>query len=316
VRQQQGSYAEAETLHLRVLSTRRNLLVEDHPDILGTIRGLIALYTAWGKPQQAQQWFHELQTAYTRQFVASQDSPTTVESVRHDPVADSYTLLVPPSPRWTVEKELDFSYPRPSSEMWHVCDDLHFAHKTLHGDGSITARIERVEPAHYGTQVSLMMRDTLDPASPHASVAITPLGDLVFQHRPIELGATQSRYATDRAELPRWIRLIRQGNHFTAQHSGDGVNWEDFRDGHPNQSNSLEIPMGATVYIGLGLTSCDQSCMAETGISNVAVLGTVNPPGPFDVLAQISLRPSPSTKHSEGRGCDSPASTYGATARL
>jgi len=242
-----------------------------------------------------------MKTAYTRQSAASQDSPATVAGVRHDPVADRYTLLVPPSPRWTIEKELDFSYPRPSSEMWHVCDDLHFAHKTLHGDGSITARIERVEPAHYGTQVSLMMRDTLDPASPHASFAITPLGDLIFQHRPIQLGATQSRYAADRAELPRWIRLIRQGNHFTAQHSGDGVNWEDFQHRNLNQPDSIEIPMDERAYIGLALTSCDQSRMAETRISNVTVLGSVSPSGPLDAFEYVSLGPLPSADRRESR---------------
>jgi tetratricopeptide (TPR) repeat protein len=301
LRQQQGRYAEAEALHLRVLSARRNLLVEDHPHILGTIRGLIALYTAWGKPQQAQQWFNELRTAYARRSAAAGDSPATIGTIHYDPVVGIYTLAAPPSPSWTIEKEPDFSYPEPSSEMWHVSDDLHFTYETLHGDGSITAKVENIAPAHYGTQVSVMIREGLDPTSPHASMVITPLGDIVFQYRTVELGAAQSRYATSRAELPHWIRLTRLGNLFTAQHSSDGVNWEDFQGSNLNQPNSIEIPMDETAYIGLALTSCDQSPMAETRISNVTVLGSVRPSGPFDTFESVSLGSLPSADRGESR---------------
>jgi hypothetical protein len=69
-----------------------------------------------------------------------------------------------PVPPWTVEKELDFSLHEPSSEMWHVCDDLLLAFKTLRGDGSITVRIESIAPPHYATEAVLMIRSTLAPS--------------------------------------------------------------------------------------------------------------------------------------------------------
>ncbi len=301
LRLRQGRYAETEELLLRILNTRRNLLVENHPHTLGTIRGLIALYTAWGKPQEARKWFHELSTAYTRESAARQYAPAATGGVRYDSVTDTYALVATPSGPWTVEKELDFSYLESSSEMWHVCDDLHFACKTLHGDGSITAKIESIDPVHYGTQVGVMIRNSLDAASSHASVVITPLGDVAFQRRTVELEATRSRYAVGNFELPHWLRLTRTGTLFTAQHSRDGVNWEHIEDNSLNQPMSMEIPMGETVYVGIGFASYDQSRTAEARISNITVVGAVSPPGPFRTFQDIGLRGSASADHRESR---------------
>ena len=246
LRLRQGRYAETEELLLNILNTRRNLLVENHPHTLGTIRGLIALYTAWGRPQEARKWFHELSTACAGESTARQYAPAATGGVRYDSVTDAYALVATPSGPWTVEKELDFSYPESSSEMWHVCDDLYFTYKTLQDDGSITARIESLSPSHYTTQVALTIRDTLASASPHASVVVTPLGNVAFQHRDVELGAAHCSFAASNTTLPHWIRLTRQGNRFAAQHSGDGLNWEPIQGSNPNRPMSAEIPLSKT----------------------------------------------------------------------
>jgi tetratricopeptide (TPR) repeat protein len=294
LRQQQGRYAEAENLHLRVLSARRNLLVEDHPHILGTIRGLIALYTAWGKPQQAQQWFNELKMAYARRSAAAGGSPATMGTIHYNPVGGVYTLAAPPSPPWTIEKELDFSYPEPSSEMWHISDDLHFTYKTLRGDGSITAKVETTAPVTYGTQAGLMIRRTLDSTSLQASVVVTPWGDVALQYRTVELGAAHTTYgSTHGLELPHWLRLSRTGNLFTASHSADGVSWEPIQDNNLNGPKPLEIAMNEAVHIGLAITSSDPSRSAEACISHVTTTGDVDPSGSFTQSQDIHLQLPP-----------------------
>jgi hypothetical protein len=279
--QQQGKYSEAEKLHLGVLKIRRNLLVENHPYTLGTIRGLIALYTAWGKPQEARKWFSELKTAYTNQSAAHQYTMAR-GTVNYDPATEAYTLAAPPLTPWEMEKEFDFSYPEPASEMWHVCDDVQLSCKKLQGDGSITAKIESIDPAHYGTQAGMMIRNTLDPTSPHASVVVTPLGNVNFQYRVIELGATHStRNAINSVELPHWVRLTRKGNLFTAQHSTDGVNWQTVQDDSSDRALSIEISMDDTVHIGLAVTSGNPTNSAQVCITHVTVTGLVTPDGPF-----------------------------------
>ena len=287
--QQQGKYAEAEKLHLKILNIRRNLLIENHPHTLGTIRGLIALYTDWGKPLEARKWFTELETAYANQSTANQYIRTK-GTINYEPATEAYTLTVPPIAPWEIEKELDFSYPEPTSDMWHVCDELYFAYKTLNGDGSITARIESIDQANWQTQVGLMIRKTLEPTSENVAVLITHTDGVVFQYRAKRLDATQSVYSDlDSLTLPHWIKLTRKGNVFTTQHSSDGVNWHTMQNEDFNPTSSIEIPMDETVHIGLVINSNNPVRSSKVQMSNVTVTGSVDLNGPFTVSEDISL---------------------------
>jgi hypothetical protein len=176
-----------------------------------------------------------------------------------------------------------------------IFDEFHFGHARLSGDGSITARIDSVEHVHDWTRAGVMIRNTLDPTSPHVSIVATPAGNITFQYRMIELGATHSTQdAINSVEFPHWVRLTRKGNRFTAQHSNDGVQWDAVVDPqHPNKPTSIEISMNETVYIGLTVTSHSTTRAAEARISNVRLTGSVNPPGPFVHSKDISFEIPP-----------------------
>jgi len=169
-------------------------------------------------------------------------------------------------------------------DIWETIDDFHFTYKTLHGDGSITARIDSLEDVHEWTKAGLMIRNSLDVTSENAMVLVTPSGRMSFQHRHSKANPTYSvRTPVGTVQLPHWVRLTRKGNRLVGEHSSDGVNWQRVLPGEdPNQPLSIEIPMNGTVYIGLAVTSHDPSRAAEATISNVAVTGSVSPSGPFD----------------------------------
>jgi hypothetical protein len=290
LRMERGKHAEAEELLLGILSARRNLLVEDHPHTLGTLRGLIALNTAWGKPAEARKWLAELAASYARRRAAGGTAPQVEGSIGHDVEGHVYTLSVPPSAPWTVERELDFKYFEPCSDMWHVCDEINLAHRMLQGDGVITVRIERIAPPHYHTQAGVMIRDGLDPAAPSAAVSVSPLGEVAFICRTVELGAARPTGVIAHVELPCWVRLARSGNIFTAEWSLDGSEWEPLRDAARNQPASIEIPMGETVRIGLTLASQDRSRPAEVRMSGVAITGkSSGSPEAFDTWEHVGL---------------------------
>jgi tetratricopeptide (TPR) repeat protein len=290
--QRQGRHAEAERLHSEVLDIQRCLLVKDHWHTLGTIRDLIALYAAWDRPLEARKWFNVLRTAYAEKAAASPDDPTMPGDIRYDRATDTYGLTAPASPRWAIEKEINFSLPEPSSEMWGVCDEMHFAYKTLHGDGSLTVKVESIDTNHYSIRAGVMIRSTPEPTCPHAAVVLTPLGDVVFRYRTVELGAARSTYAADRFQSPHWLRLSRRGDVFIAQHSRDGVKWEGMHGSNPTLSSRVEIPMGETVYLGLALTSQDPNRLAEAQISHITFSGTTAPDGPLTTSKDITLLPT------------------------
>jgi len=176
-----------------------------------------------------------------------------------------------------------------------IFDEFHFGHARLSGDGSITARIDGVEHVHDWTRAGVMIRNTLDPASQHGIVLITPTGRVAFQWRDRETGVTRSVGSdANSVALPHWVRLTRKGNQFTAQHSSDGAQWNTVVDPQdPNKPTFIEIPMNETVYIGLTVTSHSATRAAEARLSNVRLTGSVNPPGPFAHSKDISFETPP-----------------------
>jgi serine/threonine protein kinase len=168
-------------------------------------------------------------------------------------------------------------------DIWETIDDFHFTCKSLHGDGSITARIDSIEDVHEWTKAGLMIRNSLDATAENVMILVTPRGRISFQYRNTKAGMTYGSYTQVKTvQLPHWVRLIRKGNLLVGEHSSDGVNWQRLLPGRdPNQPLSIEIPMNETVYIGLAVTSHDPSRLAEAMISNVAVSGSVSPAGPF-----------------------------------
>ena len=184
-------------------------------------------------------------------------------SCRYDEVSDSYTIQ-------------GFGV-----DIWQTFDDFHFAYARLKGNGSITARIESVENVNEWTKAGIMIRSTLDAGSPNAMVLITPRGIVSFQYRRKASELTNQTYErSNRANLPHWLRLIRQGDRFMAQHSIDGTIWNYFVDstGH---SLHIEIPMDETVYIGLAVTSHSVVNTAKARFSHATISGQLNPQLPF-----------------------------------
>ena len=184
-------------------------------------------------------------------------------SCRYDEVSDSYTVR-------------GFGV-----DIWQTFDDFHFAYTRLKGDGSITAKIESVEKVHEWTKAGIMIRSTLDAESPNAIVLATPRGIVSFQYRRKTSGLTNQTYeSSNKADLPHWLRLIRQGNRFITQHSIDGTVWNYFVDS-TGRSLHIEIPMDETVYIGLAVTSNSVLSAAEACFSHVTINGQLSPQLPF-----------------------------------
>jgi serine/threonine protein kinase len=288
--QKQGKYVEAEKLHLKILEIRRNLLVRNHPHTLGTIKGLIALYAVWDKSQEARKWYNELRASYANQSDAHKRTAGATGSVHFNSATDTYTLVSPEPELWVSNNEIDFSYPEPSSKMWQIHDELHFAHKKLNRDGSITVKIESIVQAYWQTKVGVMIRNTLAPTSENMSILITPTGRVISQYRAKQLEATRSVFPDIKnITLPYWIRLTRKGNQFTAWHSNDGVNWRAVQNKNSDYPPFVEIPMDEMVHIGLVIASHNSAFSAKACMSNVKIIGDVSPNGPFTASGDISL---------------------------
>jgi hypothetical protein len=121
-------------------------------------------------------------------------------------------------------------------------DQFHFAHQTLTGDGSVTARVVSQDDSHEWARAGVMVKQTAAFGAPYAALYVTPGHGVRLQSNfTVEIAG-----GTDTA--PRWLRLTRAGTQVTGYESVDGTQWtpvgEVTLDGLP-----------ATVEVGLFVSS-------------------------------------------------------------
>jgi len=163
------------------------------------------------------------------------------------------------------------------ADIWGTADEFRFLYKQLTGDGSIVARIDGLDETDAWAKACVMIRETLDAGSVNAMSYVTPDGRAGWQSRATTDGDTVStRSDAGTITVPHWIRITREGNLFTAEHSADGVTWEPMiEQENPAEESFGEVTMAQTVYIGIGFTSHAADVLGQAEFSNVATEGNV-----------------------------------------
>jgi len=152
------------------------------------------------------------------------------------------------------------------ADIWDTADQFHFAYKRLSGVGSITAQVVSIDNTNTWAKAGVMIRQTLEPGSTHATMVVTPESGVSYQRRPL-VNANSEDTTEAGITAPQWVRLIRAGNSFIGQYSANGATWTTLE--------TVNMPMLMDVYVGLCLTghNVDATCTAE--FSNVTISGTV-----------------------------------------
>jgi lysophospholipase L1-like esterase len=172
-------------------------------------------------------------------------------------------------------------------------DSFHFAYAPMSGEGTITARIIRPMSSQW-TKPGVMMRESLDADSRHASVLLLPHWSGALVTRSEKGGETSTGKArhlgekhvikNNRLSTPYWVRLIRFRNRFTGYMSPDGYRWQEL--------GSVEIPMSHTFYVGL--PACSQLDKVTTTVTYDRVsIPTWRTPPPDGSDKLIAGRPEP-----------------------
>jgi len=156
------------------------------------------------------------------------------------------------------------------ADIWDEADEFHFAYRTLTGAGSIVARVLSVDNTNNWAKAGVMIRQSLEPGSVHATMVVTPAQGVSFQRRNFT-NDVSSDTTTDGPEAPYWVKIERDmAGNFTASSSADGTTWTV-------QGSPENIQMGADVYIGLAVTSHDAAQTCQAVFTNVTTTGNVSP---------------------------------------
>ena len=168
-------------------------------------------------------------------------------------------------------------------DIWNQADEFHYAYKTLTGAGTIVAKVESVEQTDNWAKAGVMIRETLDADSKFAAVYImptnadgTPTNGCRFQAREDTGVAAVSDTGMETPEqvaitAPYWVKLERDvTGSFRAHYSSNGTAWTQI-------AWRPLVSMDSTVFIGLALTSHNNSAVCEAVFSNVTITGTASP---------------------------------------
>jgi hypothetical protein len=148
------------------------------------------------------------------------------------------------------------------SDMWFAADDFHLTWVKLSGNVTITADVAFTpQPAQPLAKAVLIVRQSLDPASAYADVAIHADGHITLQWREKSGDPTKDLTATEHKSTT--LRLERKGDVFTA--------YALKPDGTKDPFASYAVPMTGDVYVGLGVCPHDAEGLATATFSNIKI---------------------------------------------
>lgn len=164
------------------------------------------------------------------------------------------------------------------ANMWFQTDAFQFVYKKISGDVSFTADVHFVgKGVEQHRKVALMIRQSLDPDSAYADVAVHGDGLTSLQYRETA-GATTLESRSD-VKAPTRIHIERHGNQFSIS---AGTNTGDMKTTGP-----VTVKMQDRVYIGLVVCSHNASVLETAVFSDVTIQQTARQAGNgFRVLAE------------------------------
>lgn len=150
------------------------------------------------------------------------------------------------------------------ADLWGAADAFRFAWAALDGDAALTAAVEFPPGTHPPNEKAvLMFRQSLDPGSMYADVAIHADGHITLQWRAVDGGQTDDLLATEHAAEhgPTALRIERHGAVYVAYAAGP--------DGKLVKIASAVITMHDPLYVGVGVCAHDAAGTATITFSGV-----------------------------------------------
>ncbi len=219
-----------------------------------TLNGQTYTFSSWAHGGAATQTIvtPEANTAYTANFTVSNALPSPWLTTVIGSVGISGSAGY---------NNGTFTISASGNDIWNTADAFRYVYQPVNGNVEIRARVTGITNTNAWAKAGVMIRETLSSNSKHAMVVVTPGKGVSFQRRT-STGAS-STYTASTGAVPYWVRLVRSGNNFTAYRSSTGTTW--------TQIASVSISMTANVFVGLPVTSHNNSALCTATFTNVTV---------------------------------------------
>jgi len=149
-----------------------------------------------------------------------------------------------------------FTLKASGNDIWNIADQFHFAYSVVQGDGYFAVRIGSMDQSNGWNKCGIMIRESLDPGSRHAFIALTSSNGAAFQYRQFTDGYSSNTNDAGYT-APYWLKLAKSGSAYTAYRSVDSIHWIQI-------GTAIDLGFGNNipVYCGLALTSHDNNILS------------------------------------------------------
>jgi len=148
------------------------------------------------------------------------------------------------------------------ADIWGTSDAFQYVYQSLAGDGWVVARVTGMTSTDPWAKAGVMIRETLTAGSRHAMMVLTPGNGAAFQRR-VSTGGTSTHTSGGAASAPLWVKVTRTGSTLSGYRSPDGLTW--------TLVGSDTVPMATSVFIGLAVTSHNNSLLCTATLDNVSI---------------------------------------------
>jgi hypothetical protein len=148
-----------------------------------------------------------------------------------------------------------------------VTDSFYFAHRSLAGDGSLTARVTSLANGPGWSKTGLIIKQDTRPGSAYAAIMATGGHGVRMQYNFTEDVAGLPGALSPAS--PRWLRLVRAGRTITGYSSLDGTHWT-------RVASATLDGLPSTVQAGLFTTSPPNSHVSRSSLGGSRSVGSGN----------------------------------------
>jgi hypothetical protein len=135
------------------------------------------------------------------------------------------------------------------SDIWGTADAFAYLWTSTAAvaESTLITRVVSIDNTDVWAKAGVMFRESLAPGAPHVFAMVTPGKGLSLQYRSATGG--QRFVAASRPGIaPRWLKLQRAGNTFTASDSIDGVTFVQFGTATVVMAESATVGLAATMH--------------------------------------------------------------------
>jgi hypothetical protein len=164
-----------------------------------------------------------------------------------------------------------FSVTGSGADIWNTSDAFRLVYVPVTGNCTIVARVPTLQKVDPWSKAGVMIRASLASNAANAFIAVTPSNGVTWQYRSSTGGDSYNNNTTG-LSAPYWVKLVRSGSTFTGYCSPHGSNW--------TQLGSTTLTNVSTAYIGLALTSHNNSSLCMATFDNVTAPNWLTPAPP------------------------------------